>query len=39
MGGSIAQPEVTKSEISKDISNNSNVYSEIYNFDNHFNSF
>ena len=41
MAGSIAQPEVTKSQVSftKDITNNSNVYSEIYSFDNHFNSF
>ena len=39
MGGSVTQPEVTKSQVSftKDCENN--VYSEIYNFDTNFNSF
>ena len=41
MAGSIAQPEVTKSNISfsRTAINKSNVYNEIYSFDNHFNSF
>ena len=39
MSGSVAQPEVTKSQVSFTKDSENNVYSEINNFDTNFNSF